>query len=188
MYSNISDIYAGKLFGGTYIFCLYIGMMVGEYFYEHTPKQWKQRILLMLAGSTTIIMFVLIYTKGFVLDKYALLGSVINPPGITILFYAVTVLSFVRILDVFVSETGWKIPNQIVTVMQYIGKHTLYIFLYHRLFWDYFLNRFCSRLPVGVKIPVYFGVMISGAVIIEKIFGVCKTIIIKSYLYRGSAE
>ncbi len=178
LYTDISGIYASKLFGGSYILCMYIGMLVGMYYVKiKNMSKFKRNILGFVSAISMIVIMYFIITKGFFMDKPALLGTDINPPGVTLLLFAVTILLTLCLWNVGVG-TG-----MLFWPLEYIGKHTLYIFLYHILLMT-ILKRYVDISSSWIKIPLYYVTMIVVPICIEMLFGTMQKIIVKGYLYR----
>lgn len=181
MYTDISGIYAGKLLGGSYVLCLYIGMLIGCHYNELTQMKKAVEVLMFVIAISSIIAFVyLIYNNGLILDKKMLLGSDINPPGITLILFALAVLITVCCVDRHVLGKGGEYLNSACDALAWIGRHTLYIFLYHMLL-VYCLDLYCSMLSRWMKIPLYYSVMILGSIMIEKLMVIIKRFIVQSY-------
>lgn len=165
------DVYGGggKVAGGTYLVLLYMGMVVGKY-YDNIIELLNYTIILkcMAALSTilTVYYWYFMSRKGAFLDNKVLLGSVFNPPGITFIVYSflilLTTFFFVKMTEVcFVKQIF------ILSPFLFVGRHTLYIFLYHRLFLDFILIFIKFGDNVGVKWIASFGIMILGSVSLE---------------------
>lgn len=61
----------------------------------------------------------------------------VNPPDVTLFFYAFCILLFVFFVSKLLEKRSVR---NIFIPFTYIGTHTLYIFLYHKLFLDYVLS------------------------------------------------
>lgn len=97
------------------------------------------------------------------LDSKFPFGGGFNPPSISsitmALFVAGTVFNLAALLQ------RWSFTKKICVVWSWLGSHTLYIFLYHRYFLDFWLWR-CQFLQgnILVKRIAYMGVMIFGSI------------------------
>ena len=187
-YSNFSNVYAIRLFGGSYLLVLYIGMLIGKYCRKWKINGWKQIAAVVSSLVLVGVLIAVIFTNGFILDIYNPLGSVINPPGITLLIYAVIVMLSIYLLDKLIVSKGGKIINRIADGVAYVGKHTLYIFLYHRLFLDYFLLHFFVSLITPVRIVLYILAMIVGSIVIEKVVALCSGFVVRGYMHGGKSD
>lgn len=179
LYTDISGIYASKLFGGSYILCMYIGMLVGLYYdkVKNMPKL-KRYVWGFVCTISMIVIMYFIITKGFFMDKPALLGTDINPPGVTLLLFAVSIL-----LTLCLWNAGVGKGIIFFRPLEFIGKHTLYIFLYHNLLMT-ILNRFVDISTSWIKALLYYVTMIVVPICIEMLLTRCKKLIVKGYLYR----
>ncbi|WP_029233393.1 acyltransferase family protein [Butyrivibrio sp. VCB2006] len=178
LYTDISGIYASKLFGGSYILCMYIGMLVGLYYDKvKNMLKLKRNLLGFVCTISMIAIMYIIITKGFFMDKPALLGTDINPPGVTLLLFAVTIMLTLCLWNVGAGTGILFLP------LEFIGKHTLYIFLYHILLMT-ILNRYVDISSSWIKALLYYATMIVVPICIEMLLAQCKKIIVKGYLYR----
>ena len=187
MYTNIYDVYGGggRLFGGTYLFILYVGMLCGKY-YEYTTKlgtvcKW---VLALITFALTIIYVNAIWENGLIFDNYSLLGTSVNPPGITLTIYALLIMLLIYFwVDILFKDRSMVFAKA-RAFMAWVGQNTLSIFLYHFLFLEIAKKCFGAGNDIWGKtwrIMVYYIGMILGSIIIGKIFRQIKKIIIKSY-------
>lgn len=191
-YTNIFSIYGGggKLLGGTYLLLLYIGMLVGV-FYEKIKKIEfiHKAVLLVAAVCGTNLWFRFICVNNFGLDQ-KIMVSYINPPGPSLMIYAIIVLFVVMLAIDLLERTGREAVNIILKPFDYIGSHTLYIFLYHRWWLDFVIPyipeniRFCNKIISWI---MYFGIMIVGSLIIEMVINKMIEIVKASYNMKGHA-
>ena len=183
--SDISGIYATRLFGGTYILILYMGMLIGKYYssIEKINILNKRKIFIAALPLMSVI-----FCLALMLDSNKFLGSVKNPPGLTLLLYALIVMIFIYFLDKLIIASGKNILYKIESLAAYLGNHTLYIFLYHMMFLIYgrkfFLSLSTLWIWTWIKIPAYYLTMILGSMLIEKVVKFCQKFIVESYLYR----
>ena len=187
-YSNIKNIYGGGgvVFGGTYIILLYIGMLFGKYMREK-PTRDKSVLTAIVTLIVTITWIIFIWNNQFKLDSYFPFGKGLNPPGISLMIYAILIFAFVYSLGNLVSDIKSDRFVKIYDKIAGLGKHTLYIFLYHRLFIDYLIPLAAEGLGISIetkilKALVYFIIMISGSISIEYIFAQIKSKLIKIYV------
>lgn len=184
----ISDIYGGggKLGGGSYLICLYIGMVLGKCYKEIQAwlNNYSVCVGFILSSTIAILSWRLLCVKGFIFDRLGILGAGINPPGWHLLLYSVSIM-----MSIFFGEklfSSFYVTDWIMKGFALIGRHTLYIFLYHMLFLGllggalYFIN--FSKIT-GVII-CYFS-MIGGSLLIEIACKKAWKYILRSYEYRG---
>ena len=118
----------------------------------------KSIVTLIVAGILWFVMWRYACVNGCEkLDSYAPFGSGYNPPSITHMTFASCVL-FIS-FGVFTLLEQIKYMNSIASFICGLGKHTLYIFLYHRLILDYVLLRYMadkSGVPFIHDRGIYF--------------------------------
>ena len=158
-YTNILDIYGGggKLLGGTYLFLFYIGMVFSKHhFFEN--RSLKRVILFTLSGILLWFVWWNFECRNqFGLDSKLPFGNGLNPPSISSSVMAIIVLcSCFGIFSLLLYIPYLKL---IVNFVAWLGKHTLYIFLYHRFFLDYILVLFdlqtnCKLRSNGMPVPL----------------------------------
>ncbi len=177
LFTDISGIYASRLFGGSYLLCIYIGMLFGMNYnkIKNIPKLMRNGSAIVCFFAMAFMIYIIV-TKGFVFDKPALLGTDINPPGVTLLIFAVTIMLSLSVCDF--GERTYKV----LWPLEFIGKHTLYIFLYHILLMS-ILNVVVKINSSWIRIPLYYVTMIGVSIGIEMILKRCKKIIVEAYLY-----
>lgn len=166
-YSNILNVYGGggKLFGGTYLILLYLGMLFAEL--ERFIKRNAKIAGILLFAGAVILWWRFEVRDGFALDRKIPFGGGFNPPSVSSITMVLLVAGFVYCLGEIVAERKNRFVQTAAAIWNWLGKHTLYIFLYHRFFLDYVLPHFaagCSKWP---KRFVYFAVMIFGSIAIE---------------------
>lgn len=138
--TNILDIYGGggKLFGGTYLFLFYLGMLLMKHriFEPVSPK----RCLVFLAVVTPLLAgwYVMIHLTDRSIDAFFPFGEGYNPPSVAISILALLVLFFVY--GAFPLLQTVPVLRWGADAAAYIGRHTLYIFLFHRFLLDYVLE------------------------------------------------
>lgn len=180
----ISDIYGGggKLGGGSYLICLYIGMVLGKYYKEIQAwlNNYSVCVGFILSSTIAILSWRLLCVKGFIFDRFGIFGEGINPPGLHLLLYSVSIM-----MSIFFGEklfSSFFVTDCIIKELTHIGRHTLYIFLYHRLFLDYLrAELYDIRISKIMGMIIYYFSMIGGSLFIEI---VCKKVwkyILKSY-------
>ena len=172
-YTNILSILGGggKLLGGTYLILLYIGMWFAKY-YERKQFSKKQSIAFLAVSFffTSICAWILAVGE-FPFDKYLPLGSSLNPPGISLIFYAVFVSLLCYFLGTVINFYVNSVLAKLYIRVSSIGRHTFYIFLYHLLFLNYIFPFFkkngISIHPRFLKRALYFPLIIAGCIAIE---------------------
>lgn len=163
------------LLGGTYFFVFAAGMLAADL---HISFREKRTAGIASLGAGVI----LAASLGFLLrDRFAWDESMfgwllrVNPPGITLMVYSFAVVLFLFAGGSFLILWNKKGMNRILQLMQYIGRYTLYIFLYHTLILDTFLPRltFLDHMPGMLKTLVYMAGMlfipIAGKVLYDRL-------------------
>ena len=183
-YTNILNVYGGggKLFGGTYLILLYLGMIVGAY-KDFLPK--KRNLLLAIVFFVLVVLWWRFECKNnFAIDRKIPFGGGFNPPSVSSITMALLISGFVYNFVTFFKEK--KIIGKLCIMCAFLGTHTLYIFLYHRFFLDYILcryNLFCGN--IWLKRFAYFSMMIFGSILIGLIVKNFKKVI---YEYKIELE
>lgn len=166
-FTNIYNIYGGggKILGGTYLILYYLGMLIAKHklFRKRNIKNlfWLSifsTILWLIISNNILLSIEKIDSKFFPIEL------TLNPPNITLVLYSIITLvmiySIVNILE------DIKIFNKIINFMAFIGKHTLYIFLYHILVYhNILINIHIDNM--WLKRVVYLSLMIGVPIIIE---------------------
>ena len=185
-YSNILNLYGGggKLFGGTYLILLYAGLCLGKH--QGRISEWlcdKKQINIILSLmflTMTCVWGIFLSRNQLAIESKFFFGAGFNPPGISLMIYALLMG-----ITVFIStETLNEKAKMILKPVGFLGKNTLYIFLFHRVVLDYIIQEYnlaglrdCSGF---LRIFLYYFLMIS----IPLLIGIC---INKTKLYFRKA-
>lgn len=166
-HSNILDIYGGggRLLGGSYLILCYLGMLFGKYRSRISVKP-PVAILAWIAGICITLEWGLdMAGRSYWLERYLPIGDGRNPPGFGLGLYAV----FMAITLYFMEKALSFSPGltRAFRLVSALGKHTLYIFLYHRLFLDFLLQPFFPQSNIWLMRLGYFASMIGGSMAIE---------------------
>ena len=166
-HSNILDIYGGggRLLGGSYLILCYLGMLFGKYRSRISAKP-PVAILAWIAGICITLEWGLdMAGRSYWLERYLPIGDGRNPPGFGLGLYAV----FMAITLYFMEKALSFSPGltRAFRLVSALGKHTLYIFLYHRLFLDFLLPPFFLQSNIWVMRVGYFAGMMGGSIAIE---------------------
>ena len=169
-YTNILDVYGGggKLFGGTYLILFYFGMLVMRHGWLENTTIIKSTIAFILPGILWFIVWRYVCWNGLKLDSYMPFGTGFNPPGITFMIFGLCML-FITFGMFTLSEQINYMKKAALFVCD-LGRHSLYIFLYHRLILDYLLVPYMLGLifkNIWLARVVYFSLMIAGSILIE---------------------
>ena len=169
-HTNILNVYGGggKLFGGTYLILFYFGMLVVRHEWLKDTTYYKSIIALLVSGVLWFLVWRYTCVNGLVLEHYVPFGNGFNPPGITFMLFGFCMLFVAYGMFTLLERT--KYISKLTLHLCGLGKHTLYIFLYHRLILDYFLWRYMTDLPnknIWLARAVFFILMIAVSVFIE---------------------
>ena len=131
------------LFGGTYIILYYLGIVAAHIkIFNRTPKQ---RMYILIVSTLGWISWWLlnVYDK-LPFDKWVepYYGSGFNPPSIEFMVFAIITLFMLYSFFSLLEERARTFPQRIVGIFTFLGRDTLYIFMYHLLVRDVILNYF----------------------------------------------
>ena len=172
-HTNIMDIYGGggKLFGGHYLCLYYMGMWFGKYSSRISLSAKVKRIGFILSLLLAAACGIFIAEDRFRIDMLLNCGYGLNPPGISLCTYAVLIAAALYFLGELLSGRSVKIME----IPAFLGKHTLYVFLYHNLFLLFIIKSFVKatgfRIPnLAVRAFVYLAATYAGSMVLEAIF------------------
>lgn len=176
-YTNILDVYGGggKLFGGTYLFIFYLGMIIKKHRVFDRVSIKKSLVFSIISIIAYYSWWRFMCIDNFKLDAGLPFGKGFNPPSISILILAVIVLCFA--FGIFTLLERYKYTAVISNMVAWIGKHTLYIFLYHMFVLIFVLERHTFE-NINIKRIVYLSAMIFVPIFIEYIIFFVKKILL----------
>lgn len=190
-YSDILGVYGGggKLFGGTYLVLFYIGMWFAKYFHKIRIGIASAVICSLIMFACTIAWWIFISNNRLGIDSRLPFGEGFNPPSISFGIYALLIASMLLFLERALSCRPNGFLMKIMTRLSSLGKHTMYIFLYHMFFLSIVLPRVESVTGIvieniWIKRFGYFGIMIFGSIIIEVVLEKAHRIVLKIYNNR----
>ena len=184
--TNILNLWGGggKLFGGSFLVVMYLGMLTGKYYDKITiSKKLTIPVTLFLLIIVSILCYVVILDNHIIDSFLPILGTSRNPPGLTFILFSVSIAFLVFSSEQTVHYYGHRCSQMVFSAAALIGKHTLYIFLYHRLFIDYILPLVDVHITLSSSIFVRIGlycVLIVGPIFIEIIIKKVKQYLIIS--------
>lgn len=172
-YSNVLGVYGGggKLFGGTYLILFYTGMLFAKH---HVLEETSERsgLLCRFLGGGGGFLWILWISMSFKavdsVEMFIATGRAMNPPGLIIMISACLMMLFTYGLFGMLDRINLSWLTGALEVVYWLGRHTLYMFLYHRFFLDYFLIPYVMIDNIWLKRIVYLIVMIGGSMLIEK--------------------
>lgn len=176
-YTNILDVYGGggKLFGGTYLVLFCIGMWLGKIKDKFHFNKYIEMLGFIVCATMTIVWLLIIYKTHCYVDTLIPFGGGFNPPSICFSLYAILVLFTIYFTEKLCRNSCFKFMQSIYQKVSIIGKHTLYIFLYHKLILDILNNWYNSHISEMIwsnmwfKRILFLGVMITTSIAIEYI-------------------
>lgn len=186
-HTNLLDVYGGggRLFGGNYLFLLYIGMLFGSN-YDKIMSFAEKNIVKVAGAVISLLCAICIWryncTYGYAIDSKLPFGDGGNPPSLQLSVYAIAVMFVCLFVTKIAEGIRFKPLQMLMTVPEYLGQHTLYIFLYHRLFMDFILSRITFSNIHWQRIS-YLVLIIAGPLLIEKLLKPAREFIKKAYGY-----
>jgi len=186
-YTNILDVYAGggRVFGGTYLVMLYLGMLFGKYSSIIREMSIAVRgVAFAVLLVVTLLWWNFIATDYCAIDAKVPFGNGFNPPSISLAVYAILVSSTIFAFEKLVVKNAFCMGC--LEKIAVFGKHTLYVFLYHKLFLDYVIPVFTENGVFAewnnkILILVYFVIMIGGSLLIEVVFEKIHRLLVVAY-------
>ena len=148
------------LLGGSFLLLFVMGMLAADMGVE---IRYRNRAAVCAAVSTVILAgsAAFLLTDRLSLDE-SLSGWLlrVNPPGITITVYSLSVLFFLFSWCSLGALQNSAVVDRVLSVLAWLGRYTLYIFLYHMLILDWLpvLLPFLMEKSV-LKTAVYLGMM-----------------------------
>jgi len=167
-YTNIFNLYgAGKLFGGTYLVLFFVGMLIAKYNWLDAAKNSRVYASIVVFSIAWIIWIKQHFHEMASLEAFLKGGNLANPPSIVLMVSAGLLLPVLFGVFAIWAKSKIRPVSLCLNGVLYIGRHSLYIFLYHRLVLDYILVPYVQINHIWLKRFVYMGMMISGSLIIE---------------------
>lgn len=123
-YINGMVLGSSKLLGGSYLFVFFLGM----FFYLNYKKYRGKldNLILYVVGFVISSVLLYLYQK----TSWLSLGWS-NPPNKQTLLYSM--LIFIFGLSLYIIVDRWRFSRWSVTVFEFFGLYSLYVFLYHKL-------------------------------------------------------
>lgn len=185
MYTTIGQCYGGgsKLFGGSYLILFYLGMLISKY----TPTFQKLGNVLYVCVAIFFFLLsalIVLYMSfiGIHPDVPGLFGPGLNPPGILLMSYSLCIFSILFCLGNIQIQSNILPLHKLSRLFSFIGKHTLYIFLYHHLILTK-LDMYLSDIGRLLKCIVYIPIIITLSLCIEKLINTLIIFCKNSYNY-----
>ena len=147
-HTDLLGVYGGggRLAGGSYLILFVVGMIIAKESKNFFAIGRKSLFLIIVLVIAVLCWVHFIFLNKLLIDSKLPLGAGFNPPSISLGLYATLLFLLFYFIDIFAESFGvCKYLNLLVRPLTFIGGHTLYIFLYHRLFLDYINVMICSR-------------------------------------------
>ena len=147
-HTDLLGVYGGggRLVGGSYLVLFVVGMIIAKENRSFAIIGRKSLFLIIVLVIAVLCWVHFIFLNKLLIDSKLPLGEGFNPPSISLGLYATLLFLLFYLIDIFAESFGvCKYLNLLVRPLTFIGGHTLYIFLYHRLFLDYINVMICSR-------------------------------------------
>lgn len=175
---SVLGIYGGggKVLGGTFLLVFFVGMLFAKMIGMPSDGQTQRNIwgcMTLFGLSVAVVIFFASQLQNGTHSKWILclykLYDYRNPPNLVIVIYSIglcfVIYSFCKLLE-FNSEGFWNKRNH---VSDFIGQHTMYIFLYHSLIIKVLkhIEILQSMNKSICKTALFEALAISGSVIIE---------------------
>ena len=192
-HTDLLGVYGGggRLAGGNYLVLFVIGMIIANE-KNNLESIGRKSIFFILFLAIAILNWIhFIYIDRRKLDLLLPFGDGGNPPSVSLGLYAMLLFLLIYYINIFfLSINSYKGMKKIVSPLAAVGNHTLYIFLYHRLFLDYINDMIYSRNTFLTNVygnPWFrrcwvFVIMIVGPILIELILKYVKKYIAGVYI------
>lgn len=170
--TNILNVYGGggRLFGGTYLILYYLGMLSMRHgWFENTS--WIKNSICLLAGAVGYYSWwrtICIRGHEFFDSKVKYGGY--NPPSLA--FMGLAVFMLLICFGLFSVLERNRFSKWITISADWLGKHTMSIFLYHKLILDLVIPTYFSNMMVmdiWLKRILYFILMIFGSIMLDMV-------------------
>lgn len=161
------------MFGATYLFLFVMGMIAAD-------MQIELRSIKSAAAASVGAVIVYGAVLAFLLrDRLAWDESMfgwllrVNPPGITMIVYSLACLFLIFTLCSLGALMKNRAADGLLRVLAWLGRYTLYIYLYHMIILDYVLLRLdfvseMSHLKTAVYMAAMIGLPVGGKVLYDR--------------------
>ncbi len=193
-HSNVLRIFGGggKLLGGTFIIPLYLGVLLGKYTMNRRLRLLPACVVSLVFCVLAVVWWRFVVSQPVRLrfDTHFPFASLLNPPNVSLIIYACLVAGATFGLGNLLDQASCERSSRFARGVTWLGKHTLYLFLYHR-FYLYMLRKVPCIHAMGhtlTKWVIYFSVMILGALLFELIMKLLKRAVAAAYCGKSSGE
>lgn len=143
-------------------------MLIVKHHWLDRTTVGKSVMILVIFGTLWFLVWRFVCRNGLVLEKYTPFGAGFNPPGMTFCIFGCCAMLTSYGLFTLLEQS--RHLSWICMWTEWAGRHTMYIFLYHRLLLDVYLQRYFSNLPaahIWIARFFFFLFMIFGSMMIE---------------------
>ena len=170
-YTYVLPVHGGGqyLFGGTYVVCLYLGMVFAcEKMFPQ--KQVYRLFVLCLALCLWIVWWRELSNNSLPFDRRIekFWGAGFNPPSFNFIFFAIITMYLCYAL--FSLMERWRVSMFIVKALAILGKNTLYVFMYHILIQGIIIRQFSDMAKRNIWLYRFF--MYSSMLLIPVVVGI----------------
>lgn len=172
-YTQILDIYGGggKVLGGTYLILLYLGMLMMKHECFDNDHMINSIFIWIISGGIWILLWNNLVGIKTIIDSKLPFGEGYDTPSMVSMIYGICTLFAIYSVCKILEKR--KITLTIVHVVSWIGRHSLYIFMYHAVILYFFIMPHIAIENIWSKRIVYFGLMIIIPIAIEYTIKLC---------------
>ena len=168
-HTNIGNVYGGggKLLGGTYLLVYFIGMLLAKYSFTGMPFFRKSSICLIGGGAVWAVAWSCICKEGYNLKAFSPAKLGLNPPNLLLIVESVGAFLFLFGLITLL----YRVPliTAIMDFLNKLGRHTMYIFLYHDILFSNYLIPYFHTGNVWFNRILFLTAMIGIPILLERI-------------------
>lgn len=145
-YTYILPVHGGGQFlcGGTYVILYYLGILLASN--GVFKKDRKKRLIIVVLSSILSVVWVLQMSKGVLpFDRWMspYWDTGFNPPSVNFMTYSLFILFLCYSVFTLLGEyEGSVVAHRFVKLLCFLGKNTLYIWLYHLYVSSFLANKF----------------------------------------------
>lgn len=175
-YTFVVDVWGGGkyIMGGSYLILFFMGQMA--VFFKIFDKIEVKFIYCVFSFIMIFLCLLWIKRYEFLLDNWLHnpFGDGINPSGITLIIYSVCIVGFLYLFFTLIQRCSNPLVVIIYDFFSGIGKHSLYIFLYHRLILDRLLVPYINIDNIWIRRTIFICMMIGIPIGINIMFDFLK--------------
>lgn len=173
-YTYILPVHGGGQFlgGGSYIILYYLGMVLASN--DVFLQSVSRRLMIALLSLGFSIIWVLMMSQGRLpFDRWMsqYWGEGFNPPSVNLMIYSMFILFLCYSVFSLLSEYNrFAVLRKFLDICCFLGKNTLYIWLYHLYVKTFLVNRFPDLKEGGVLVRiVVLGVIVMFPAVLKQL-------------------